>query len=166
MSKVPRVPQTTNCRRAPPSTSTSALRTVAVALELGPADAAVLEHVRAAELTTRTRVLLLHVVESAAGRYLGPESSDEEAREDRVALEAIAAELRAAGVEVQVELGYGSPVQELARMVNASGAELLVTGSHGHRILGDLIHGATVSGLRHLVRCRLLTVPGAGARPQ
>ena len=134
-------------------------RTVAVALELGPADAAVLEHVRTVELTTRTRVLLLHVVESAAGRYLGPETSDEESREDRVALDAIAESLRGAGVEAEVRLGYGSPAPELARMVNDSGAALLITGSHGHRMLGDLIHGATVSGLRHLVRCPVLTVP-------
>jgi manganese transport protein len=141
-------------------------RTVAVALELGPADAAVLEHVRAAELTTRTRLLLLHVVESAAGRYLGPETSDQESREDRAALEAIADGLRGTGVEVGVQLGFGRPTQELARLVTAAGADLLITGSHGHRIIGDLIHGATVSGLHHLVRCQVLTVPGAAPRPR
>ncbi|HUK62085.1 MAG TPA: universal stress protein [Dongiaceae bacterium] len=39
---------------------------------------------------------------------------------------------------------------------------LLVTGSHGHRLLGDLVHGATVSAVRHLVRCPVLTVRGDG----
>lgn len=135
-------------------------RTVALALELGPADAAVLEHVRAAELTTRTRLLLLHVVESAAGRYLGPESSDQEAREDRAALDSIADGLRGTGVQVEVQLGYGNPTRELARMANDAGADLLITGSHGHRIIGDILHGETVSGLHHLVRCQVLTVPG------
>jgi manganese transport protein len=138
------------------------LRTVAVALELGPADGAVLEHVRSQELTTRTRLVLLHVVESAAGRYLGPETSDLETREDQAMLDSIADEFRARGVGAEVRLGYGNPTSELARLVNESGADLLITGSHGHRLLQDLIHGATTSGLRHLVRCPVLTVPGTG----
>jgi manganese transport protein len=140
------------------------LRTVAVALELGPADGAVLEHVRSQELTTRTRLVMLHVVESAAGRYLGPETSDLEAREDQAMLDGIADEFRSRGVATEVRLGYGSPAKELARLVNESGADLLITGSHGHRLLQDLIHGATTSGLRHLVRCPVLTVPGGEKR--
>ncbi len=169
---VPEVPSLPTVAAAAPALHVRAApagdpwRTVAVALELGPADAAVLEHVRTVELTTRTRLLLLHVVESAAGRYLGPETSDQETREDRAALEAIAESLRGAGVEAEVRLGYGSPAPELARLVNASGAELLITGAHGHRMFQDLIHGATASGLRHLVHCPVLTVPGAGQHPR
>ena len=139
-------------------------RTVAVALEMGPADGAVLEHVRGEELTTRTRLVLLHVVESAAGRYLGAETSDQESREDRAALETIAGEFRSLGIASEVRLGFGSPAPELARMVAETGADLLITGSHGHRLLGDLLHGATVSALRHLVRCPVLTVPGSVVR--
>src|SRR5262249_32561387 len=84
-------------------------RTVAVALEMGPADAAVLDHVREEELTTRTRLMLLHVVESAAGRYLGDEASDQESREDQAALEAIADRFRALGIASEARLGFGSP---------------------------------------------------------
>jgi len=138
-------------------------RTVAVALEMGSADAAVLDHVRNEELTTKTRLVLLHVVESAAGRYLGAEASDEESREDRSALEAIADRFRALGIASEVRLGFGSPAPELARMIEEARADLVITGSHGHRLIGDLFHGATISALRHLVRCRVLTVPG-GAR--
>jgi len=135
------------------------LRTVAVALELGPADGAVLDHVRADELTTRTRLVLLHVVESAAGRYLGPETSDLESREDQATLDRIAEEFRSRGVPTEVRLGFGNPAPELARLVNESGAELLITGSHGHRLLQDLVYGATASSLRHRVRIPVLTVP-------
>ena len=135
------------------------LRTVAVALELGPADGAVLDHVRATELTTRTRLVLLHVVESAAGRYLGPETSDLESREDEAALERIAEEFRSRGIPTEARLGFGNPAPELARLVNESGADLLITGSHGHRLLQDLVHGATASSLRHRVRIPVLTVP-------
>jgi nucleotide-binding universal stress UspA family protein len=38
-------------------------------------------------------------------------------------------------------------------------ADLLVTGSHGHKGLSDVVFGATVSGVRHLVTCPILTVP-------
>lgn len=135
------------------------VRTVAVALEFGAADGPVLQHVRARELTTRTRLVLLHVVESAASRYLGSESSDLETRQDLNRLESVAAEFRRHGVETTVRLGHGEPKAELARLVNELGADLVVTGSHGHRLIGDLLYGATTSGLRHLVKCPVLVVP-------
>jgi manganese transport protein len=141
-------------------------RRVAVALELGPADRAVLEHVREMALLAEGEVVLLHVAESAASRYLGPESSDEESREDLATLESLAAELRAHGVPTRVMLGHGEVKRELARLVAEADAELLITGSHGHRLLQDLIYGSTTSGLRHLVKVPVLTVPrgGGGSR--
>jgi manganese transport protein len=135
------------------------LHRVAVALELGPADPAVLEHVRTLTLEPDGEIVLLHVVESAAGRYLGPETGDAEAREDRATLESLAETLRARGMSTSVRLGFGSVKPELARLVEEAHADLLITGGHGHRLLGDLLHGSTNSGLRHLVRCPVLTVP-------
>ena len=70
----------------------------------------------------------------------------------------VLARLREDGLQVRVMLGHGDVKKELARMVEVLGADLLITGSHGHRLLGDLFHGATTSGLRHLVRCPVLAV--------
>ena len=137
-------------------------RKVAVALELGAADDPVLDHVRTSLAGPGSELILLHVVESAAGRYLGPESSDLESRVDLAELEAIASELRARGGTVTVALGFGDPKAELTRLVMESSADLLVTGSHGHGGLQDVLFGATVSGLRHRVRCPVLTVPPTG----
>ncbi|MEO5617272.1 MAG: Nramp family divalent metal transporter [Candidatus Eisenbacteria bacterium] len=131
---------------------------VAVALDLGPADAAVLDHVRGLPLPPGGEVFLLHVAESAASRFLGAESSDLEQREDQVTLERHAEALRAAGIPARVELGFGDPRSELARMTNELGADLLITGSHGHGFIRDIVYGATVSALRHRVRCTVLTV--------
>ena len=103
-------------------------------------------------------LILMHVAESAASRFLGPESLDQESREDLATLEALADELRTGRRRVSVALGHGDVQDELARMVNQAGVELLVTGSHGHRWLGDLFFGATTSGLRHRVRCPVLTI--------
>jgi manganese transport protein len=146
----------------PTSAPPGLYKKVAVALEMGAADAAVLQHVRDSLAVPGADLVLLHVVESAAGRYLGPESSDQESRADLAALEAIAAELRELGATVSVALGFGDPKSELARLVMEAAADLVVTGSHGHGGLQDVLFGATVSGLRHRVHCPVLTVPPVG----
>jgi manganese transport protein len=135
-------------------------RRIAVALELGPADRPVLEHVREMALAEGSDVVLLHVAESAASRYLGPDSSDQESREDQATLEELGVQLAAAGIPTATRLGHGDVKAELARLVRESDADLLITGSHGHRLIGDLIHGSTTSGLRHMVKVPVLTVPG------
>jgi manganese transport protein len=135
------------------------LRRIGVALELGGADAAVLRALRAMPLHDGAEVVLFHVVESAAGRYLGPESADLETRADQVTLESLASELRARGVRARVALGHGDATSELARLVAEHDIELLVAGSHGHRALGDLFFGATTSSLRHRVRVPVLIIP-------
>ena len=142
----------------PPALPAGGPRRVAVALELGAADPAVIEHVRAMPLARDAELVLLHVVESAAGRYLGPETGDAEAREDIATLESLADEFRGIGRTTSVRLGFGSVKPELARLVAEADADLLITGAHGHRLFGDLLFGSTTSGLRHLVRCPVLTI--------
>jgi manganese transport protein len=100
----------------------------------------------------------MHVAESAASRYLGQEALDEESRTDLATLEQLATELRAFGIVTDVTLGNGDVKTELTRLVKAWGADLLITGSHGHRLLGDLFLGSTASGLRHRVSCPVLTI--------
>jgi manganese transport protein len=133
-------------------------RRVAVALELGWADTAVLEHVQGMALPDGVEIRLMHVAESAASRYLGSETSDEETREDLAVLEQLAGRLRAVGLPVSLVLGNGDVKTELVRLVEEWGADLLVTGSHGHRLLGDVFLGSTVAGLRHRVTCPVLTI--------
>jgi manganese transport protein len=155
-------------RRAPETAPVEAAggpyRRVAVALEMGAADEAVLEHVRAHLSGSGIRLALLHVVESAASRYLGPETSDEESRIDHAALETLRDELGSRGAIVEIRLGHGDVKSELARLTRETGADLLVTGSHGHGPLQDLLFGATASGLRHRVSCPVLTVPSRRPR--
>ena len=140
--------------------SSEPLRRIAVALELGPADGPVLDHVLAMRRSPDTEVTLIHIAESAASRYLGEESSDEEARQDEAMLETVAARLREYGIRTSVALGHGEVAPELAKLVTAANAELLVTGAHGHRLIGDLVLGSTTSSVRHLVSCPVLTVRG------
>jgi len=137
----------------------SKYRRIAVALELGPADPAVIEHVWALATSTGAELILIHIAESAASRFLGEESLDKESREDRSALQDLCRQFAEHGVKATMRLGFGHAKQELVRLVLESKPDLLVTGSHGHRFLQDIILGTTVSGVRHRVGVPVLTVP-------
>jgi len=136
-------------------------RRIAVAVELAEPDENVLHFLRRAELAPGAELVFVHVAESAASQWLGEQSLDSESREDRTTLEALAREFGERGTRSSVRLGHGDPAREIARIVGEEGADLLVTGSHGHSGLSDVVFGATVSRVRHLVRCQVLTVPPA-----
>jgi len=136
-------------------------RRIAVAVELAEPDENVLHFLRRAELAPGAELVFVHVAESAASHWLGEQSLDSESREDRTALEALAREFGERGTRSWVRLGHGDPAREIARIVGEEGADLLVTGSHGHSGISDVVFGATVSRVRHLVRCQVLTVPPA-----
>ena len=134
-------------------------RRIAVAVELAEPDDNVLHFLRSAQLAPETELVFVHVAESAASRWLGEQSLDSESREDRAALEALSREFSDKGTRSSVRLGHGDPAREIARIVKDERADLLVTGSHGHTGISDVVFGATVSRVRHLVTCPVLTVP-------
>jgi manganese transport protein len=136
-------------------------RRIAVAVELAEPDENVLRFLRRAELSPEAELVFVHVAESAASLWLGERSLDRESREDRAALEALSREFAERGIRSSVRLGHGDPAREIARIVRDVGADLLVTGSHGHSGISDVVFGATVSRVRHLVQCQVLTVPPA-----
>jgi manganese transport protein len=138
---------------------TGSYRRIAVAVELAEPDENVLHFLRRAEFAPGVELVFVHVAESAASLWLGEESLDRESREDTAALEVLAREFNQRGPRASVRLGHGDPVREIARIVKEAGADLLVTGSHGHSGLSDVVFGATVSAVRHLVTCPILTVP-------
>ena len=86
---------------------------------------------------------------------------DAESRSDAEALGVIAHNFEQRGVRARVRLGNGEPTREIARIVGEEQADLVITGSHGHSGLADVVYGNTVSGVRHLVHCPVLTVPPA-----
>ncbi|MBS1937978.1 MAG: Nramp family divalent metal transporter [Bacteroidetes bacterium] len=130
---------------------------VAVTVEFRPLDERVLNAALAQGGKTAEYVLV-HITESAAARYLGTSTGDREAVDDAINLEHYAAKLREAGYRVRTAIGHGSPVEAIPKLVNSSGANLLVMGSHGHRGLKDLLFGATVDAVRHRVKMPVLVV--------
>jgi manganese transport protein len=139
-------------------------RRIAAAVDFTAADTAVLSHAVTLARSSGhgAEVVLLHVVESGGAQLLGEEMADNEARADQERLELYSRELDELGVSARYDLGFGQPVGQLAELVARYKPELLVLGSHGHRGVGDFVHGTTVEALRHRVDVPILVVPVAG----
>ena len=107
----------------------------------------------------KTRLVLLHVVESPVARRMGVEGDDLEIQADKKRLETLAGIMQQAGISTTWQLGAGDPVKELARMINDFEADAVVVGSHGHKGVSDLIHGTVISNLRHHIQASLIIIP-------
>jgi manganese transport protein len=134
-------------------------RNIGVAVEFVSGDAAVLTQAAAVARSHGAEVVLLHVVEGTAADIHGPVADDEESRSDRSRMAALVAHLRESGLTARGELGYGEPAKELLRLAREQGLDLLVLGTHGHRLLSDLALGQTVSPLLHRIPIPILVVP-------
>lgn len=136
-------------------------RLIAAAVDFSRADKAVLSYaVTLARSANRgAKVMLFHIVESGGARIMGDELRDREAHEDQERLELYAKELVDLGVDAQYDLGFGEPADELAALVEQHKPDLIVLGSHGHRGMGDLVHGTSVERLRHRVRIPVMVIP-------
>jgi manganese transport protein len=104
-------------------------------------------------------IYLLHCVETATGRFIGEMVADKRAMEMEDYLKDFALELKKENLKAHTIMGGGEPEQELARIAKKEELELLIVGSHGHKMLKDIIYGSTVDELRHKVRIPVLAIP-------
>jgi manganese transport protein len=134
---------------------------IGAALDFSEADGAVLSHaISQAKAHGRgAQIILFHIVESGGARFMGSMMEDSEAKKDQERLELYRTELADLGIEADLELGYGAPAEELAKLVRHHSPDLLILGSHGHGIVGDFVHGTTVEKLRHRIAVPVLVVP-------
>lgn len=128
-------------------------RRILIPLENSEADQTILDHIRPLARLTGASLLLMHVADGWVARNynLLNLAESEEMRNDRAYLERRAAELRAEGFEVDAVLAMGEPSDEIIRYVREHKVDLIAMSTHGHRFLGDLIHGSTADKVRHLV---------------
>jgi manganese transport protein len=137
---------------------THPIKHIAAALGRDESDATVVSHALALAKTEKARITLLHVVDTASARVYSGDIYDEHTRDDEQYLLEIAEEIRSSGAVVEVALVYGDPSRELVTFVETHKVDMLVMGSHGHRLLGDLLWGETVDPVRHLVDIPVLVV--------
>ena len=102
---------------------------------------------------------LIHVVESVASASHLQDSTDEETVKDREFLDEYVKQLQQQGYHAEAKLGFGKTADSIGEIVNKSGAELIVMGAHGHKGLKDLLYGATINQVRHLVKIPVLVIP-------
>ncbi|GAC1535639.1 MAG: Nramp family divalent metal transporter [Sediminibacterium sp.] len=137
--------------------SVKAAKCIAVSLDFSLSDERLIAHA-VAQGNRAVTYVLLHVVESVSAKYLGEASDDDETRRDRKRLEVYASQLKQMGYKVEAYLGYRSRVNEIIRIVNESGADMLVMGAHRHSGLKDYIFGETIEDVRHALKIPVLIV--------
>jgi nucleotide-binding universal stress UspA family protein len=138
-------------------------RRILVALENGRADEALVSHVTRLAGLFHSHLLLVHVADGWAARHFDALklSQSEEMQADQNYLDARAAGLRALGLSVSTRLALGDPPAEILKILAGEDCDLVAMGMHGHRLLGDLLFGSTISAVRHKSRIPLLLVPSS-----
>jgi universal stress protein A len=151
--------------KAPSLEPTIMYTNILVAIENSDADRAVLSHIERLARLTGARLLLVHVADGWAARAFDDLDlrESEEIRDDRAYLERLCDELAKKGLEVRARLALGDPATELVKVAAAEAVDLIAMSTHGHRFLGDIIHGSTADRVRHRVTVPVLMVRARSA---
>ena len=135
---------------------------ILIALDTTASDQELLPHIAALATLMRSELLLVHISDGWAARNFDQLNlaESEEMREDWKYLEDTAAQLRTAtGLTVTTRLGLGSPPAKILELADAEQVDLIALASHGHRLVGDLIHGSTIEAVRHKAKVPIIVVP-------
>ena len=135
-------------------------RKILVALENSRADESLLPHITQLAKLVQAKLLLVHVADGWAARQYErlQLAESEEMKMDRQYLAKAAADLRAEGLEVSEKLALGDPPTEILKTAEAEQCDLIAMTTHGHRLVGDLLYGSTISAVRHKSRVPVLLV--------
>ena len=133
---------------------------ILVALENTVADESLIPHVADLAKHLGSELLLVHVADGWAARNFDQLklAESEEMKADRAYLENRASQLRERGLVVSTHLAMGDPPKEIVRTASKEKCDLIAMGSHGHRLLGDIIHGSTIHDVRHSTAVPVLLV--------
>jgi len=140
-------------------------RKILVALENGPADATLLPHVSELARRLGSELLLIHVADGFVARNFDQLklAESDEIKADRAYLETKVAALREGGVKAEFHLAMGDPATEIVKTAKSAGCDLIAMTTHGHRFVGDIVHGSTIEPVRHNAPIPLLVVPALEA---
>jgi nucleotide-binding universal stress UspA family protein len=133
---------------------------ILVTLENGPADETIVPKAKELAQWFGAEILLLHVADGWVARNFNQFklAESEEMKGDRAYLEKIKGELQAENLTVTAELALGNPPTEILKIVEREHCDLIAMASHGHRFLGDLFHGSTISEVRHRTAVPVLLI--------
>ncbi len=126
---------------------------ILVTLENSRTDEAILRHIELLAKPLGSSLLLVHVADGWMARHRDRLNlaESEEMRVDRAYLEAVRERFAAAGIPAETQLLWGEPADEIVKLAEATGVDLIAMSTHGHRFLADLVYGSTANKVRHTV---------------
>lgn len=127
------------------------IKHIGVALEHTEGDAKIISAAITLAKSHNANITLVHVVDTPGVTVYGNESESLHSANDYAYLERLAGEVAERDFQVNTDLRFGRPVEELVKSVKKNGFDLLVLGSHGHHLMGDIIYGETVDSVRHAI---------------
>lgn len=135
---------------------------ILVPLENTRWDRIILNHVRGLAKLHGSELLLIHVADGFAARNVAQLDlrESEEMRKDRSYLDEQAELLKADGFTADAILACGDPGTEISAAADREQCDLIAMSTHGHRFLGDLIHGSVANDVRHRSMVPVLLVRG------
>lgn len=143
-------------------------RRILVPLEHTPTDDCILAHVRQLARHCGSSIVVIHVADGWAARNLAALNlrESEEMKNDRDYIERIAHELADEGFKAEAILANGEPAREITAAAERERCDLIAMATHGHKFIGDVIHGSVASDVRHTTSIPVLLVraPAAARR--
>jgi nucleotide-binding universal stress UspA family protein len=83
-------------------------------------------------------------------------AESEEMKQDRAYLEERRLELSGEGFTCDALLALGEPADEIIKLAETRGVDLIAMSTHGHRFISDILRGATADKVRHAVNVPVL----------
>ncbi len=130
---------------------------IMIALDFSDIDKEVLRHALALG-NPQTEYLLTHIVESIPAIYHTKHSRDYETLKDAEVLDRYAQKIEASGYKVSTQIGFGSPKNAIPDIAVKFQPDVLVLGSHGHKLLKDILFGTTINSVRHRLKIPVFVV--------
>ena len=126
---------------------------ILVPVENRETDRTILRHIRELASLTKAKLLLVHVADGWAARNFERFNlqESEEMKQDREYLATLSAQLESEGYQVKTVLAMGDPATEIIKLAQEQSIDLIAMTTHGHRLLGDFLHGSTADKVRHQV---------------
>jgi nucleotide-binding universal stress UspA family protein len=134
-----------------------------VPVENSPYDDAIVDHVVELAKITKSSIVLIHVADGWAARNISQLKlrESEEMKKDRDYIEKVANEIESMGLEVDAVLATGDPATEISQAAVRENCDLIAMSTHGHKFIGDMIHGSVAHGVRHASSIPVLLVRGS-----
>ncbi len=145
------------------------MKTILVAVDLSPVSSKILKEAVGLAEELSAKIILLHVISPVSSAVPVGSSmemvsvplplSAGEIAEVKSELNTLAATMATPKVEIETRVKEALPVEEIKHQAEATGASLLILGSHGHGGLYHLFNGSVVTELLKQSSLPVMIVP-------